>query len=202
MYRTVEITCKAEKLAEVLESLKISKEFKENAVFTLSVDIEDIKENYSYLCTSDSIVDWKISSPTMTVEKDPKEKKVDDIPGVSVVSGELEKKKIIEYLLSIKKEGDNLFDYISRVVLSTYDNLRNDRSLEFNLQTFVDRVIPWMNSGINSEMVKVFSLYFETYYKGAGEEAAIKDIVSRIRREWETMKSLINTYKVPSLLML
>ena len=59
MCRTVEITCRVKDLKEILEKLQTTQKFQEEAAFTLSLDIEDTKENYQYLCAGGKVLDWK-----------------------------------------------------------------------------------------------------------------------------------------------
>lgn len=69
MCRTVEITCRVKDLKEILEKLQTTKKFQEEAAFTLSLDIEDTKENYQYLCVGGKVLDWRFMDQKLQQEK-------------------------------------------------------------------------------------------------------------------------------------
>ena len=214
MYRTVELTCKAEDLSEVLKNLRTTEQFKKEAVFTLQVDIEDEKENYEYLCKSDKIMDWKIiknpySAPSTkcngcsTGEEKKKEQQNPKTPmeeAVSMASGELEEARTTRMLSDVVETiGD-----ISNIIVSTWINLSSPqhRHLKFSTLFFKELVVPYVverKEDPDNTNVSI-DLFIKTYYKDIPTLDILKDIVKKIREKWENIKKLDSFPKIVGLL--
>ena len=67
----ITITVKSCDFSEVMKNLKLTKEYENNTEFTLDLEIEDCKENFSYLSNSDKVKNWDFIKQT---EKLPEEK--------------------------------------------------------------------------------------------------------------------------------
>ena len=198
MCRTVEITCRVKDLKEILEKLQTTKKFQEEAAFTLSLDIEDTKENYQYLCAGGKVLDWRF----MDQEKEKPTKEEDDVcsnhsqcqgkcgngfsrvggPGsrnpmtpmeeaISLASGELEEGKVLKTLKDDPKVGAWSYDDYSNLIVSVWINLRVNPQYKFSNLFFREVCIPYVinRRSEKDNTIPPISLFIKSYYDGIKE---------------------------------
>lgn len=206
MYRTVELTCKAKDLSEVLSKLKSTEQFKENAAFTLQVEIEDVKENYEYLCKSDKILGWDFTSNNREEQPGPnpashtkscgcgckaggkKENPVEE--AINVVSGELEERRSVKTI----REALGSIDFvdISNILVSTWINLRKNLGLKFSSLFFREVVVPYIKErrkDPDNTLIGV-TLFIKTFYENAPCDDVLKHFLENLRKNWERVKTI------------
>lgn len=201
MYRTVELTCKAKDLVEVLSSLKLTEKFKNNSAFTLQVDIEDVKENYESLCKSDKILDWKLisnnsNSPQLSCGNDCCSKGDEEKPqyftetpeeAINFVASELEEGRVLKIL----KESLNPLEIsdISNILVSVWSNLRTNSSskLKFSSLFFKEIVVPYVLKRRDDidNTIGGMNIFIDAYYNGADIDEVLIDVIKKVRANWE-----------------
>ena len=204
MYRTVELTCKASDLAEVLSKLKSTEKFKENAAFTLQVDIEDEKENYEYLCKSGKVLNWdfvktqeeenkrecdksscldqscqhskKFGGDRRSINIPYKDQSIEE--AVSVVSGELEEGRVYKILQESLGEDITTTD-LSNILVSVWTTIgKNSQAsnIKFSSLFFKEIVIPYVLSRREDpdNTIIGMTVFIETFYNATKVE---KDVM-------------------------
>lgn len=213
MCRTVTLTVKSKDLEKVLGSLKLNKEFAENTTLTLTVDIEDTKENYQTLCKSQEILDWDFTSQEKEEEETSKPSSiVNNIEEAikSVKESIFDKTKLIE-------EDDKILRNHTKDIIQNYIKTYDDfiefillswrLSSKFNIYS-LDLVKDYIIPGIirnQTDISEVKSLdrkiiqLITSYYSGVRVEEALDDVIQKVQDSWETLGSIPN---VESLVLL
>lgn len=212
MCRTVTLTVKSKDLEKVLGSLKLNKEFAENTTLTLTVDIEDTKENYQTLCKSQKILDWDFTSQEKEEETSKPSSIVNNIEEAikSVKESIFDKTKLIE-------EDDKILRNHTKDIIQNYIKTYDDfiefillswrLSSKFNIYS-LDLVKDYIIPGIirnQTDISEVKSLdrkiiqLITSYYSGVRVEEALDDVIQKVQDSWETLGSIPN---VESLVLL
>lgn len=212
MCRTVTLTVKSKDLEKVLGSLKLNKEFAENTTLTLTIDIEDTKENYQTLCKSREILDWDFTSQEKEEEISKPSSIVDNIEEAikSVRESIVNKTKLTE-------EGDKILRNHTKDIIQnyikTYDDIiefillswrLSSKFSVYSLDLVKDYIIPGIIrnqtdiSEVKSLDRKIIQL-ITSYYSGVRAEKVLDDVIQKIQDSWETLGSIPN---VESLVLL
>lgn len=218
MYRTVELTCRATDLAEVLRKLKTTEKFKKDAAFTLQVDIEDCKENYETLCKLEKILDWKLLEEVKHLDKseDVKKSKLDEECGGCNTCGgekmnfEVEKARIISIL---KNSLPNITTTdISNLLVSVWTNIKDKKSeldegcgvgiKKFSSLFFKNYVVPYILERRKDpdNTLWAMTLFIETFYEKLPTVDILGDIIDRICKYWDTIAKMDNFQSIAGVL--
>lgn len=125
----VEITVTAENIVEVLKNLKFNSDFSSNCSYTLSVEIENIKENYEYLVNSKKIISWSIIDKKSPDNSKPK----DNI-------------SIYDYIIQHNLINPYNINDICKLIDSFWIAKMNNPSADFSVDFFHNKVEPIYNN--------------------------------------------------------
>lgn len=162
--KPINIKVKANDLIEVINSLKLDKKFKEEAVFSFDIEIEDCKDNYKYLNTSDKIIDWdfttlnneenKINELKENKEEIVKDDNYNPNPPINVIglsncncnsNCEITTNTVEDIYLFLKEKSKYLIKSYTDIVLLLYTIWYNrDMNRDLTVDFFNKKIIPSM----------------------------------------------------------
>lgn len=146
----IKLTIKAKDLLEVLSNLSLSKDFCDSAAFTLNVEIENTKNNYKYLSTSEKILDWDF------IEEENKDKEVENI--IRIPINNYSDALLFVYINWINQRHKkdikyyNVNDLLNLKINFTEDNLNHIKNFFLNSEfkeTVKSSVEYYLNKSIN-----------------------------------------------------
>lgn len=215
MCRTVTLTVKSKDLEKVLGSLKLNKEFAENTTLTLTVDIEDTKENYKILCKSQEILDWDFTSYLEEKEEENSSKPSSIVNNIEEAIKSV-RESIFDKTKLIKEDNKILRNHTKDIIqnyIKTYDDIiefillswrLSSKFNVYSLDLVKDYIIPGIIqnqtdiSEVKSLDRKIIQL-ITSYYSGVRTEEVLNDVIQKIQDSWETLGSIPN---VESLILL
>lgn len=127
--RKIQLTVNGNDLSEVLKSLRIKDS---DLKFTIELEIEDTKENYKYLSTSELIQDWDFINEPMIedntlINRDDTESKEDWAARISrklLSLDDITKFLILLVQLKIKSPGFNISTYnLDKYIWPNFDSI-------------------------------------------------------------------------------
>lgn len=184
--RKIKIEIKADKVKEVLEKLN-----KDSNSITLDLDIEENKEIYKYLSTSDDIISWDF------VE-------------------EIENKKVIPLIPTIKQEENEEIlevdteEVINPISISDYNEFatyveavwrvgRKSPTIKWGTRFFYKALKDEYNVVASSPVSLEHALLvmvMQTYYRDVELNEAINDTNSRLKDIWDKLKDHLSLASV------
>lgn len=167
--RKIKIEIKADKVKEVLEKLN-----KDSNSVTLDLDIEENKEIYKYLSTSDNIISWDFIE----------EKKVTPIIYKENKKEETTEIKIDPITISDYNEFATYVEAVWRVgrksPIIKYDS-------DFFYKTLNDEYNIVASSPVSIEHA-LLVMILQTYYRDVDINEAIKDTNTKLKNNWSKLK--------------
>lgn len=182
----ITITVKSRNFSEVMKNLKLTKEYENNTEFTLDLEIEDCKENFSYLSNSDKVKNWDFIKQ---IEKLPEEKTseiVEELEGsVFSILNNPNFKNSSSGLLNLVKLSWDLSKRNLRLVPSVlYPNMINGVIIS-NLKYKEDDIV--------KELIK-------DYYTDVSFSESLEHLISVIKSNWKDLKKSETLNEVITLL--
>lgn len=183
----ITITVKSLDFSEVMKNLKLTKEYENNTEFTLDLEIEDCKENYSYLSNSDKIINWDFIK--QQTEELPKEKTPETVE-------ELESN--IFSILNNPNFENSSSGLLNLVKLSWDLSKRN-------LRLVPSVLYPNMINGVIISNLKykeddIVKKLIENYYTGVSFSESLEHLISVIKSNWKGLKNSETLVEVITLL--
>lgn len=205
MKRKLNITTKTSDLSEVLNNLKLSNDFKDNATFTLEIEIEETKDNYKYLSSSDKIIDWSFVDDVEednTINNDIDEK--DDSKEANITYCTSSSCCVLSDYEKLKKEIRSIRLKNYQDIIRLFDSAREAKIYntylqldDINFNNIIKSIYLSKNGKVyNSDLE--FSISTSYFGNMLEEDIVISDIINKLNKIWDsihtfsTIDSLIN----------
>lgn len=177
--RKIKLTVNGNDLSEVLKSLQIKdSELK----FNIELDIEDTKDNYKYLSTSNLIQDWDF------IEENSSEQK-DDETTINDKESEKEDSDEVDLTTYLKDKLYTISDVFSFLlaIWKLKSKSPNFKLSIYNIKEHVWPIFESIKSGALSTTEIVSKRLMELYYNKEPIFNIISDVVLKLKDNWKVI---------------
>lgn len=194
----VVIKLAAKDLVEVFNNLELSKDFLENADFSMEIDIKDSKENFEYFCKSRKIKEWNF----LNIQEPEPEKKNEETSETTTNPDYEGFYDIFRLLTKDQEFSINPYNLILKVVKIVEKIKKKSPALRFTKSIF-DPYLDSLNSLIveNSKEDEIFTKLIQYYYKGVSREEMLDHVLRSLKSNWKKLEKCEGVSNIISLIM-
>ena len=188
-------------LLEVLQDLtklKAKRKFWNRNEIQLTLDLEDIRDTYEYLCKSKRILDWGVGDSILTNELEntlQPDYREEEKPEIKEPDPEpKEKKRKVEKFTDFVSNftGSSDWSNLSMFILCSWKVAKKSPGIIFGTPLFKSNVLQEyesMKSSPTGSELLLLGKVLESYYYGVEYIDAVEDTVGKIRSSWKSLST-------------
>lgn len=197
----ITITMLSSDFSEVINSLKLTKEFKDNTEFTIDLEIEDCKENFIYLSSSEKIKNWDFIKEDINSKEIDKKKipLVEDLPIEKTAEVNYDKEVDVFSILNNSNFENNSQSLLKLIKLSWDLSRKNLRLVPSNL--YPNMINGVIISNLKYKEDEMIDNLIKRYYLDCSFSESLEHLIKVIKSNWVGLRKCETLTEIVTLLL-